>query len=120
MVASLDPVFAAEVGRLHPGRVLLQDRNDLLFRVPLRCIVWSFLKGQTSGSSWINSRGERQRLSARANPVLLLLRCIVVVEMYCGCALLETAGDPSPKSGNHKQDASNSKKRHHGIKLYLF
>ena len=26
-----DPVFAAQIGRLHPGLVLLQDRNDLFF-----------------------------------------------------------------------------------------
>jgi hypothetical protein len=30
-----DPVSAAQVGRLHPGLVLLQDRDDLLFRMPL-------------------------------------------------------------------------------------
>src|ERR1700738_1156413 len=30
-----DPVLAAEIGRFHPGLVLLQDPNDLLFRMSL-------------------------------------------------------------------------------------
>src|SRR5262249_9027708 len=30
-----DPVFPAQIGRLHSGLVLLQDRNDLLFRMLL-------------------------------------------------------------------------------------
>jgi hypothetical protein len=44
-----DPVPAAQIGRLHPGLVLLQDRNDLLFRMPLPLLVWSFPVDQTPG-----------------------------------------------------------------------
>jgi hypothetical protein len=58
-----DPVLAAEIGRFHPGLVLLQDPNDLLFRMS-RFIVWSFprarlqftldqFKGATSQSTWV-------------------------------------------------------------------
>ena len=56
-----NPMLAAQIGCLHASLVFHQDRNDLLFRVPLALLVWSFLKarvlfvldqfnGATSGS----------------------------------------------------------------------
>jgi len=41
-----DPVLTAEVSRLHPALVLLQNRDDLLFVCPLRFIVGPFLKAR--------------------------------------------------------------------------
>jgi hypothetical protein len=52
-----DPVLPAQVGRLHPGLVLLQDRDDLLFRMPWRFIVWSSLQGQTPIQPGYKRRG---------------------------------------------------------------
>ena len=40
-------MLAAQIGRLHPGLVLLQDRNDLLFRVPLAFHRLVLSQGQT-------------------------------------------------------------------------
>ena len=34
-----DPVLAAQIGCVHPSLVFLQDRKDLLFRVPLALLV---------------------------------------------------------------------------------
>ncbi len=42
-----DPVLAAQLGRLHPGLALLQDRNDLLFRMPLALHRLVLSQGQT-------------------------------------------------------------------------
>src|SRR5262245_30946002 len=42
-----DPVFAAQIGRLNPGLVLLQDRNDLLFRMPFALHRLALSQGQT-------------------------------------------------------------------------
>src|SRR4029077_4424037 len=42
-----NPVLAAEIGRFHPGLVLLQDPNDLLFRISLALHRLVLSKGQT-------------------------------------------------------------------------
>jgi hypothetical protein len=42
-----DPVLAAEIGRFHLGLVLLQDPNDLLFRMSLALHRLVLSKGQT-------------------------------------------------------------------------
>src|SRR5208283_697910 len=41
-----NPVLAAQLGRLYPGLVLLQDRNNLFFRIPLALHRLSFLKAR--------------------------------------------------------------------------
>ena len=42
-----DPVLAAKIGRFNPSLVLLQDRNDLLFRMPLALHRLVLSQGQT-------------------------------------------------------------------------
>ena len=42
-----DPVFTAHIGSFYAGLVLLQDRNDLLFRMPLALHRLVLSQGQT-------------------------------------------------------------------------
>ena len=66
-----DPVFTAHIGSFYAGLVLLQDRNDLLFRVPLSLhrLVLSprarlrFVLDQFKGAT---SRRQRKRSPGRA------------------------------------------------------
>jgi hypothetical protein len=89
-----DPVLAAQIGRLHPGLVLLQDRNDLLFRMPLALhrlvlskgqtpIHFDQFKGATSALTLLTVRPQRGR-SIREMPHGAL----------CGVLLPVLAGDP--------------------------
>jgi len=41
-----DSMLAAQISRLHPSLVFLQNRDDLLFICLLRFIVWPFLKAK--------------------------------------------------------------------------
>src|SRR5918996_509333 len=52
-----DPMLAANIGRLRPGLLLPQDRNDLLFRMP-RSLHRPVLPSRPdSSSTWIKRRG---------------------------------------------------------------
>jgi hypothetical protein len=45
--SAADPVLAEQIGCLHASLVFLQDRNDLLFRVPLALHRLVLSQGQT-------------------------------------------------------------------------
>lgn len=55
-----DPMLAAQ--RLHSGLVLFQDRNDLLYRMPLALHQVVPSRAADCNSSWINTRGATSQL----------------------------------------------------------
>src|SRR5215471_10542387 len=59
-----DPVLATQVRRLHSGLVLFQDRDDLLFRIPLALHSGLPLQGQTPISHGSIQGGNVTRRSA--------------------------------------------------------
>src|SRR4030081_1580187 len=71
-----DPVLTAESSRLHPGLVLPQNRDDLLFRMPLALHRLVLSSRPDSNSPWINSRGQRhvqsRSLAVRVANILLV------------------------------------------------
>ena len=60
-----DHLLAAQIGRLHSSLVLLQDRNDLFFQMPLALHRLILSYRPDSNSPWINSRGQRHLSSVR-------------------------------------------------------
>jgi len=81
-----DSVLAAQIGRLHPGLVLLQDHNDLLFRVPFALhhlgpsprprlqFVLDQFKGATSAADEVAPLAAQASRRHRRQPVELVRR----------------------------------------------